>query len=230
MSAEDAYNVEHFPAWRRPWWRFLHALCYLWFAVCYRFRAFGQQNIPRDGPLLVVANHQSFYDPIIVGLGLHQRPFWALARKTLFDNPKFAWLIKSLNAIPVDQEGSDMKSMRACIDVLKAGRALVIYPEGARTLTGQTEAFGAGAMVLIKRAQPRVLPVALEGAYDVWPRKAKRPKPFGRIVVQYGEPIDADELLEMGNEKALEHLRQTVESMRLELSGKIRGEAADERG
>lgn len=214
MSAQDAYNVSRFPAWRRPWWRFLHALCYLWFAVCYRYRAFGQSNIPREGPLLVVANHQSFYDPILVGLGLHKRPFWALARKTLFDNRKLAWLIKSLNAIPVDQEASDMKSMRACMEVLKAGRALVIFPEGARTLTGRTEAFGPGTMMLIKRAKPRVLPVALEGAFEVWPRKAKKPRPFGQMRVQYGQPIDADDLLAMGNDAALEHLRSTVETMR----------------
>ena len=220
MSVESAYDVSSFPAWRRPWWRFLHGLCYLWFAVCYRFRATGQQHIPKTGALLVVANHQSYFDPILVGLGLHKRPFWALARKTLFDNPKFAWLIKSLNAIPVDQDGSDMKSMRACIEVLKMDRALVIYPEGARTGTGKTEAFSPGTMMLIKRTNAAVLPVAIHGAFDVFPRSAKKPKWFGKIAVKYGEPIPAAELLAMGNEAALKHLQETVEGMRIELSSR----------
>ncbi len=222
MTAEAAYDISRFPAWRRPFWHFMHALCYLWFALFYRFRAYGSAHIPKTGPLLVVTNHQSFLDPIIVGLAMWRRPFWALARKTLFDNPRLGWLIRSLNAIPVDQEAGDMKSMRACLETLKLGRALVIYPEGARTLTGKTEAFAPGMMMLIKRTRPIVLPAAIEGAYDVYPRRARRPKLFGRIAIKYGEPIDADTLLAMGNDKALEHLRQTVETMRLELAGHVK--------
>jgi len=217
---DAAYDVSRFPAWRRPWWHLCHALCVVWFKLFYRVKLHGTGNIPREGALLVVSNHQSYFDPILVGLGIYRRPFWALARKTLFRKRLFAWLIKSLNAIPVDQEASDVKSMRACMEVLKAGRALVIYPEGARTLTGKTEAFSPGTVLLIKRTKPTVLPVAIEGAFEVYPRNASKPRWFGRIQVKYGEPIEAQALLDMGNDAALERLREAVETMREELSRK----------
>lgn len=231
MTAESAYDVSRFPWWRRPWWHFCHALCYFYFWPMYRFRAYGAHRIPHEGPVLVVSNHQSFYDPIITGLPLWHRPFWALARKTLFDNPKLSWLIRSLNAIPVDQEAGDMKSMRACIDVLKAGRALVLYPEGARTEDGHTADFAPGVMVLIKRARPLVVPSAIEGAFDVYPRGAGKPKAAGRITVAFGEPIPAQALLDMGAEAALTHLRDTVEAMRSGLAQATgRHESAEAQG
>ena len=157
----------------------MHGICYLLFLPLYRFRMRGVKHIPREGPLLIVANHQSFYDPIIVGLGIHKRPFFAMARKTLWDTKWVAWLIDSLNAVPVDQDASDMKAMRRTLGVLQAGQALMLFPEGARTPDGEVHGFAPGMMLLIRRAKPRVLPVGLDGAYDVWPRGRKRPPAGG---------------------------------------------------
>lgn len=225
--AEKAYDVGHFPAWRRPWWHLLHALCYVYFWPMYRFRSWGARHIPAQGPVLVVSNHQSYFDPIILGLPLWRRPFWALARKTLFRNRVFGWLIRSLNAIPVDQSGSDMKSMRACMEVLKAGRVLIVYPEGARTLDGTTGPFAEGTMLLIKRTRPLVVPAAIEGAYQAYPRGAKRPKATGRIAVQFGEPMPAEQLLAMDAKEAMATLRQQVETLRLDLVQRMGHGGAD---
>lgn len=215
--AEKAYDVARFPAWRRLWWHLLHALCYLYFWPMYRFRSWGGRHIPAEGPVLVVSNHQSYFDPIILGLPLWRRPFWALARRTLFRNRFFGWLIRSLNAIPVDQSGSDMKSMRACMEVLKAGRVLIVYPEGARTLDGTTGPFAEGTMLLIKRTRPVVVPAAIEGAFQVYPRGARRPRATGRITVQFGQPIPAEQLLEKGAAEAMKELRRQVEALRQDL-------------
>ncbi|MEX0774403.1 MAG: lysophospholipid acyltransferase family protein [Phycisphaeraceae bacterium] len=206
---------------RRAWWHLLHAFCYAWFALCYRHRAWGSPRIPRKGPVLYVSNHQSFFDPIIVGLAAHQRAFHALARSSLFGHRVFAWLIRSLNAIPVERGSSDMAAMRKCIDVLQAGHALMIFPEGTRTPDGSTQAFASGMMLLIKRGRPRVVPVAIEGAYDIWPRWRKGPRLTGRVGVMYGHPIEPDTLIQMGPEGALEHLRQTVETMRQDVAKRI---------
>lgn len=189
----------------------MHGICYVLFLPLYRFRMRGVRNIPLEGPLLIVSNHQSFYDPIIVGLGIHKRPFFAMARKTLWDTKWVAWLIDSLNAVPVDQQASDMKAMRKTMGVLQSGQALMLFPEGARTPDGEVHDFAPGMMLLIRRAKPSVLPVGLDGAYDVWPRGRKYPKLFGRIAVSYGEPIEADALLELESEQALEKMRSAVE-------------------
>ena len=206
------------PIYRIVWWHLCHALCVVWFAVCYRFRFYGQHHIPRTGPVLFISNHQSMFDPIIVGIGSSHRQFYAIARKTLWNSRLLGLLMDSLNAIPVDQANPDASTMKRCIDVLKQDHGLLIFPEGARTLTGKTEAFEPGTMLIIKRAKPTIVPVALEGAYDAWPRRKKLPRPFGRMACQYGKPIPAEEILAMKPKAALEHLRQTVESLRLDLA------------
>ena len=207
------------PLRRILWWHCCHALCVVWFAFSYRFRFFNQHNIPHTGPVLFVSNHQSMLDPIIVGIGSSHRQFYAMARATLWNNKILGWVMDSLNAIPVDQDNPDASTMKRCIEVLKDNHALLIFPEGARTLSGTTQPFEPGTILVIKRAKPTIVPVALEGAYDAWPRTKKLPKPFGRIACIYGEPIEADELLENRKPKeALEYLQNKVEDLRLELA------------
>jgi len=211
------------PIYRIVWWHLCHALCVVWFAVCYRFRFFGQHHIPRTGPVLYVCNHQSMLDPIIAGIGSSHRQFYAMARATLWNSKPLGWIMNSLNAIPVDQDNPDASTMKRCIEVLKQDHALLIFPEGARTLTGKTEAFEPGTMLVIKRAKPTIIPVALEGAYDVWPRTKKAPKPFGRIACQYGKPIPAEDILAMKPKEALAHLQDTVEQLRMDLAERMDG-------
>jgi len=209
------------PLWRVLWFYLLHFPCFVWFALVYRFRAWGVRRIPAAGPVLFVANHQSFFDPIIVGLGAHRRQFFALARSGLFDNRLLGWLIRSLNAIPVEQGSGDTRAMRACVNVLKQGQALLVFPEGARTETGEVQPFETGTMLLVKRARPRVVPVAIDGAFDVWPRHQALPRPTGRIGVMYGEPIAPDELLALESEQARELLRERVERQRQTLADRL---------
>ncbi len=127
------------------WWYGLHCLCYLWMGSCFRYRAWGLNHIPRTGPVLFVSNHQSYLDPILVGLGSHRRQFYAMARSTLFHQPAFAWLIRSLNAVPVERGTADMAAMRRSIGVLQRGHALLVFPEGTRTADGSIGPFQHGA-------------------------------------------------------------------------------------
>jgi len=210
------------PLYRILWWHFCHLLCITWFYFCYRFRFYGQHNIPRTGPVLFVSNHQSMLDPIIVGLGSSHRQFYALARLTLWNSKLLGHVMDWLNGIPVDQDKPDASTIKRCIQVLKDNQALLIFPEGARTFTGKTEAFEPGAMLIIKRAKPVVVPVGFDGAFEVWPRVRKAPKLFGRIACKYGEPIQAETLLAMKPAEGLEFLRAKVEALRLEVAQTLR--------
>jgi 1-acyl-sn-glycerol-3-phosphate acyltransferase len=207
---------------RVAWWHLLHALCFLWFWPAYRFRAYHADRIPTTGPVLFLANHQSFLDPIIVGLPSSHRQFHALARATLWDHGAVGRLISSLNAIPVDQDASDTKAIRACVDVLKAGHALLVFPEGARTLDGSVDDFAMGAGLIIRRAKPTIVPVAIEGAFEAWPRGRKLPRLTGRIAVMYGRPIAPDAYAGVKPETLLPDLRDQIESMRQDLARKLR--------
>jgi len=209
------------PLYRILWWHFLHFIFYCWILPCYRFRAWGYRNVPSKGPVLLVSNHQSYLDPIIVGLGSHHRQFFAIARSTLFRHPVFEWFIRSLNAIPVERGTADMGAMRRCIDVLNEGQALLIMPEGTRTLDGTTQPFAPGTMLIVKRAKPKVVPVAVEGAFAAWP-KGRGLKLTGRIGVMYGEAIPAEKLMAMGADAALAMLRDEVEKMRLQLAEQMK--------
>ncbi len=180
---------------RRLWWAMFWVLCSVWFVLCYRFRVRGRRQRVTDGPVLYASNHQSYFDPIILGIATGPRPFFSMARRTLWETGWLAWLINSLNAIPVDQDAADIRSIRQCVAALKAGHALEIFPEGARTPDGDVHGFSRGTLLLIKQAKPTIVPIAIDGAYDVWPRSAKRPKLFGRIRCTLGRPIAAEDLL-----------------------------------
>ncbi|MCC6679644.1 MAG: 1-acyl-sn-glycerol-3-phosphate acyltransferase [Phycisphaeraceae bacterium] len=213
MTDRATQSRRTIPLHIRGWWYFLRCFCWIWFKLCYRYRFTGRQNIPRQGAVLYVSNHQSYLDPIIVGLATNQ-PFFAMARKTLFRGRFFAWLLRSLSAIPVDQESAgDKGAIKACIEVLNRGERLLIFPEGSRTEDGDTQDFAPGIMLLIRRARPQVIPVAIEGAFEVWPRGSKL-RWSGRVRCHLGPPIAPEDLLAVDTAEALEMLRNRVDALR----------------
>lgn len=215
MSLRD--RQPNTPLYRILWWYLYRNLCWLFFKPLYRFRSFHADRIPERGPVLFVSNHQSFLDPIIVGMDAHRRQFYALARASLWKSRIYRWMTVPLNPIPVEQGTGDVKAMKRCIEVLKADHALLVFPEGARTPDGEVKDFEAGLMLIIKRAKPLVIPVALDGSYDVWPIQAKRPKLRGGLGCIYGEPIPAEQLLAAPANEALGQLQQSVVALHQEL-------------
>ena len=211
------------PVHRILWWGVYHWITWLWFVSCYRWRAWGVRNVPDEGAVVFVSNHQSFLDPIVVGLGCHKRQFHPLARKTLWDSAFFRALSLPMNAIPVDQEAGDLKAMKACLQRLAEGQALLLFPEGARTPDGQVKGFANGIKLILKRSGAPVVPVAIAGAFDAWPIHAKLPKPTGRIGVAYGERIGPDELKALGPDAGLSLLHERVSALHDELRGRLEG-------
>jgi 1-acyl-sn-glycerol-3-phosphate acyltransferase len=203
-------------------YQFLRAILQLILAACFRLRAYHPERVPDEGPVLLVANHQSYMDPPIVGCPIHRRHLDFVARGGLFDNPALGRLFSLLHSVPVKEDGGDTGAIKEVLRRLEAGRAVLIFPEGSRTTDGRVDEFKRGVAVLVKRSRCPVIPVALEGAYDAWPRSRTLPRWFGsRVAVMYGEPIGHDDLMRDGPDAALRRLHDEVEGMRAELRRRL---------
>jgi 1-acyl-sn-glycerol-3-phosphate acyltransferase len=172
----------------------------------------GMEHVPRSGPFLIVANHQSYLDPPAIGGVLTTRNLDFVAKRGLFRLGPFTWLIRGLNSIPVGGDGAgDLGSIKEVLARLQQSRATLIFPEGQRSPDGSMQEFQRGALLLIKRARCPVVPCAIDGPYEIWPRHRAMPTPWRRrIVIRYGHPIGADELLALGNDGAVARLRAEI--------------------
>jgi 1-acyl-sn-glycerol-3-phosphate acyltransferase len=159
------------------------------------YRSSGRQQFPKCGPVLLIANHQSFIDPIFVALAA-RRPLTFLARKSLFRGGSFDRLIRSYGAIPIDR-GFGKEGIQSVVDTLRSGRPVLVFPEGERTRDGEIQPLKPGIVLLMERANVPVVPVGIAGAFEMWPRQRAVPylSPLflpseGRsIAVHMGQPI-----------------------------------------
>lgn len=205
-------------------YQFLQTLLWLSLRLLYRHRAYGAEHVPATGPVLIVANHQSFLDPPVIGVPIWQRHLDFVARLGLFQGTGFfGRLISALNALPIKEEGGDAAAIKEVLRRLGAGRAVLIFPEGSRSETGAMDPFKRGVAVLVKRSGCPVLPAAVEGCFDAWPRHRRWPRLLGaRVAVAFGRPIPHDELMAEGAEAALARLTAEVDALRLDLRRRLR--------
>ena len=150
-------------------------------------RCFGMRNVPATGGVLIVCNHQSFLDPPLVSIGLRRETNY-LARRELFANRPFRWLIEHLNAFPVRQKTADIRAIKESLRRLRAGQVLVIFPEGSRSEDGRIAPFLPGAGVIAKRARVPIVPALIDGTFQAWPRHQLLPR-TGTVILEFGAPI-----------------------------------------
>jgi 1-acyl-sn-glycerol-3-phosphate acyltransferase len=195
-------------------WSGIGGLCAIVMRLLYRVRRAGGEHVPASGPAIFVANHQSHYDPVIVGVLVKDRPFASMARASLFRFKPFGAFIRLFGALPIERGRGDAGALRALIGELQAGRCVLLFPEGSRTTDGTTRPFQRGAILLARRGHAPIVPVAIEGAFRVWPRGRSFPRLWGRIGVMAGAALTPERLEELGEEAALEELRRVIDGMR----------------
>ncbi len=177
------------------WYWIGFTLSLLFFRCFFLLRIVGKKKIKeswKEGGVLIVANHASYFDPPVVGVSYGKKTAF-LARKTLFKKGFFGWLYPKLNAIPVDQDGPDMSSLKRIIKELKNGNPVLIFPEGQRSVDGKISPGEAGVGLVIAKSKAPVLPMRIFGAFEAFPRGAKIPKFFTKITVSVGDMITFDE-------------------------------------
>jgi 1-acyl-sn-glycerol-3-phosphate acyltransferase len=168
------------------------------YAACYQLskfvgeaffdlRVYGQENIIEEGPALLAMNHQSFLDPPFAGISC-RREIHYFGRKTLFDIPLVGSVLRHINVIGVDLEGSDVSALKAVIRVLRSGGCTIVFPEGTRTRDGSLQPAKPGVGFIIAKTLAPVVPMRIFGAFDAYPRGAKFPR-MTPVTIVVGEPI-----------------------------------------
>lgn len=180
-------------------------------------RFVGGGNVPRRGAALIIANHESFIDPILVGVGAG-RHITFLARKTLFKSPFKRALLETLNAVPIDQEGVGKEGIRNIIKKLQAGHAVLVFPEGERSWDGHFHALRPGIALLLDRVAVPIVPVGVAGPFEAWSRFKAFPTPSPSFLaptsrtmaVAYGRPRDPSTLKGMTRAQMLDTLHADI--------------------
>jgi 1-acyl-sn-glycerol-3-phosphate acyltransferase len=172
--------------------------------VVFGIRCEGRRRFPREGGALVCANHQSFLDPVLVGLACDRRMNY-LARETLFRFAPFRWLITWHDAIPIDREGSGIGGLKETLRRLKRGELVLVFPEGTRTQDGHVGPLKPGLCAIARRSQVPLVPVGIDGAFEAWPPGHPLPRPAS-IRVHVGQPISVGQVRLWSDVQLIEQL------------------------
>jgi len=199
----------------------VYTLARLFFKVFFRLRIYGEKHMHSGGGL-VMANHCSLYDPPVLSISCPEEVHF-LAKASLFRVPLLGPLIRLLNSHPVSHSASDMRVLREMIQLLRAKKKLIIFPEGKRSEDGKLQSFEKGLFFLAKSTKSTVFPAYLQGTFDAWPIYQKFPHIFGKMVCVFGSSIEWDYFEELPKEetekvfneqcsKAIEELRTWLEA------------------
>jgi 1-acyl-sn-glycerol-3-phosphate acyltransferase len=141
--------------------------------LLFRFRFAGRAHVPLEGPVLIVANHQSNLDPVLIGLAC-PRQLKYFARVGLFFWP-FSWWIRALGAVPIDREKA-ISGIKTTLKLLQQREAVVVFPEGSRTSDGKMSEMLPGFCMLARRSGATIVPIAVDGAFAALRRGTVMPR------------------------------------------------------
>ena len=179
--------------------KFILGAIYVYYKIVYRIKVEGQENIPKEGPLIFCGNHRSFLDPPLIKVTAKREVFF-LAKASLFKNPFMGFLGRLFEEIPVKKEdGNDVNAVKMSLKHLKNNECIALFPEGTRNGIEKGEKVKDGAAFFAVRTGAKVIPIGISGSL----------KAFRRITIRYGKPLDFSSY-DKNNQEALEEVTKTI--------------------
>jgi 1-acyl-sn-glycerol-3-phosphate acyltransferase len=164
-------------------WHFFRA----YFSIYHRFRVFNVERVPLQGPVILVSNHASYIDPPLVGAGV-RRQINYLARDSIFRVPVLASILRSWEVVPVDRDGGTGRGLKAILDRLARGGAIILFPEGTRSRHGELNPARSGVGLAVIKSTAPVVPARVFGTYQAYGAQMLVPRPRS-LAVKYGRPL-----------------------------------------
>ncbi len=158
----------------------------------YQLRVEGLEKLPIDGPVIICSNHQSFIDPVVLASLLPWKVFsksFAVGTSEIFGSGFMRRLARWIRVVVVDPDANLIPAMRTAAFGLRHGQTLILYPEGERSIDGTPKTFRKGAAILSIHLQVPIVPVAIEGFYEAWPRGKYFFQKLTRLRMKFGDPI-----------------------------------------
>jgi len=175
--------------------RFLYGFIYWlvrgYFKVFFRLKIHGLHHY-RRGSGIIAANHNSNLDPNVVSISCPEEVHF-LAKESLFSIPLLGKLIRNLNSHPVFRGAGDTQTFKTILQLLQQGYKVILFPEGKRSFDGNLQPIERGLSFLVQKSKATIFPVYVQGTFEAWPRLKKFPKPFGKIILAFGSPIEWEE-------------------------------------
>ena len=213
---QRAYVLHRMPTERSLAWRSCQGLARVLTTLLFDLKVFGRHNVPKRGGVLIVSNHQSNLDPVLMAVHL-TRPLNYIAKAELFEGRVGGWLLRKVfNAFPVRQGAGDVGAVKETIQRLQEGHVLNIYPEGARTDDGEIGAMQRGVALIVRRARVPVVRAVILGSFEAWPKFKRVFRPWP-VRLRYGPPmilhdLQPDEIIDM--------IDRTLRDMLCEMNGR----------
>jgi 1-acyl-sn-glycerol-3-phosphate acyltransferase len=181
------------------------------------------ERLSRRGPFIVVANHESYADVLVLLANLPMQVRF-LAKRSIFRVPVLGWSIRAAGFVPVDRgdRSRSFATVETALRRLGRGRSLVVFPEETRTQTGDLSPFKKGAAMLALKTGFSILPLGIAGTRQVLPRGAWNSEP-GRVVLCVGEPLAADPSAQARKEMTA-RIKDSVSALREEAAQELRRE------
>jgi long-chain acyl-CoA synthetase len=209
-------------------WYLVSRMAQIIFRDRFHLKVSGMENIPRKGTYILSSNHQSYLDPLALAAVVPKSVFanlFAVGTSDIFGSGIMRRLARALRVVVVDPDAHLVPAMRAGAYGLRNGRSLILYPEGERSIDGTPRIFKKGAAILAIHLQVPIVPIAIDGFYDAWPR-GKRFQKVAPLKMMFGAPIYPPPESE-ASEEVYSRMMGEVKERVVEMWNELRGEKSE---